>query len=166
MLDLAIKYESQLQELFCNIFFKDKYKFLYSSSYRDKYIAETSTWNKHEFVSVKDGKIIGYLKYCIDRDSNTAYGIQVVNFYEPNVIFSKDLNQFLHEIFDKFKFRKLKFCCFVGNPIEKMYDKFIVKYGGRIVGIYKEDSKLIDGNYYDSKEYEILRKDYLKDCNK
>ena len=38
----------------------------------------------------------------------------------------------------------------------------IDKYGGRIIGIYKQETKLIDGEYYDKKVYEIMRDDYLK----
>lgn len=163
MLDMAIKYEPQLQGLFCDIAFDDKYKFFSGSCWSEKYVAETSTWNKHEFVSVHNGVVLGYLKYSIDRSNETAYALQIINFsYKDNIQFSKDLYQFLVDIFEKFQFRKLKFCCYVGNPIEKMYDKYIDKFGGRIVGIYKEDTKLIDGNYYDLKEYEILRKDYKK----
>ena len=50
----------------------------------------------------------------------------------------------------------------MGNPIEKMYDKYINKYGGRIIGINKQSTKLQDENYYDVKYYEIFREDYLK----
>ena len=161
MLDLANKYEENLQLLFANIAFDDKYKFLSGSSYRDKYKTSDSTWAKHEFVSIHNKEIIGYLSYSIDRDSNAAWGMQIVNFEQPNIIFAKDLKKFLTDIFEKFKFRKLKFAVYVGNPIEKSYDKMCTKYGGRIVGIYKENDKLIDGNYYDCKMYEIMRVDYL-----
>ena len=73
-----------------------------------------------------------------------------------------DLGQALTDIFERFKFRKLNFSVVIGNPIEKSYDKMIDKYGGRIVGIYKQEIKLIDGEYYDEKLYEITREDYLK----
>jgi hypothetical protein len=36
----------------------------------------------------------------------------------------------------------------------------------RIVGTYLQDDKLLDGNYYDFKMYEILRGDYLLHINK
>jgi hypothetical protein len=161
MLDIAGKYENQLKELFANITFDENFKFLFGSSYRDDYLSDKSTWNKHEFVSVYGNEVIGYLKYNIDRDANVAYGMQIVNFKsKSNIYFSRDLNKFLIDIFEKFHFRKLKFCCYVGNPIEKMYDKYIKKYGGRIVGIEKENNKLIDGKYYDLKLYEILLEDY------
>ena len=43
-----------------------------------------------------------------------------------------------------------------------MYDKYIEKYGGRIVGIFKEDVRLYDGEYYDHKYYEIFREEFIK----
>lgn len=163
MLDIAQKYENKLKILFANIVFDMQFKFFIGSSYRDEYKASDSTWNKHEFVSIYKDKIIGYLKYRIDRDSNVANGMQIINFTnKPNIIFAKDLKQFLIDIFEKYQFRKLRYACYVGNPIEESYDKMTLKHGGRIVGIQKENDKLLDGNYYDCKLYEILRKDFKK----
>jgi hypothetical protein len=44
----------------------------------------------------------------------------------------------------------------VGNPAERMYDKFIEKYNGRVVGIKKNEVKLVDGKFYGLKLYEII----------
>lgn len=38
----------------------------------------------------------------------------------------------------------------------------IAKYNGRIVGIEYQETKLMDGEYYDVKHYEILRNNYMK----
>ena len=69
--------------------------------------------------------------------------------------------QALKDIFEKFHFRKLIFSVVIGNPIEKTYDRMIQKYGGRIVGIQRQQVKLIDGQFYDVKMYEILSDDYF-----
>jgi hypothetical protein len=50
----------------------------------------------------------------------------------------------------------------VGNPAERLYDRVINKYGGRIVGIKEKSTKLIDGLYYDVKLYEIFKEDFDK----
>ena len=65
----------------------------------------------------------------------------------------------------KYNFRKIEFTVIVGNPIEKMFDKYIGKYGGRIVGIGKESVKLPDNLFYDSKLYEIFKVDFLARFN-
>jgi len=163
LLDIAQKYEDQLKLLFANITFDERFMFLSGASYRDVYRVSDSTWGQHEFVSIYKNEIIGYFKYTINRDSYYANNLQIVNFTcKPNIIFSKDLKQCLTNIFEKYKFRKLSYCCFIGNPIEKSYDKMTIKHGGRIVGIEKEASRLLDGNFYDCKLYEILKKDYKK----
>lgn len=162
MIDLAVKYEEKLQELFSNIAFDEKYMFFNDCSYRDKYKASESTWNKHEFVSLdSNNNIIGYIKYGIDRDSLIANSLQIVNFSDNKVVFGRDVMKCLEEVFTKFKFRKLKYSVIVGNPIEKTYDRLTEKYGGRIIGVSLKEDKLIDGNYYDHKSYEIFRDEYL-----
>lgn len=66
MLELAIKYEQQLQEKYLNVAMDEDYMFAFGCSYRDKLEIDTSTWNKHQFVSVNgNGEVVGYLKYNI-----------------------------------------------------------------------------------------------------
>jgi hypothetical protein len=167
VLDLAIKYETKLQELFNSVTFDEKYMFFNGCSYRDKYKAAESTWNKHEFVSLdKKENVIGYIKYNIDRDSSVANSLQIINFTDNKIVFGRDVMQALDEVFTKFKFRKMRYSVYVGNPIESTYDKLTLKYGGRIVGVQFKDDKLLDGNYYDFKSYEIFRDDYLLHKNK
>lgn len=161
MLDLAMKHEPELQTLFADAFLDMRNRFYFGGGYSDKYKAVESTWNKHEFVSVKNSKVIGYLSYSIDRRTNSANSLAAINFGGKNLTFSRDFRQFLNDIFEKFGFRKLTFGVFVGNPVEKMYDRYIRKFGGRIVGINKEAGLLMDGKFYDYKEYEIFRESYL-----
>lgn len=165
MLDLAIRHEQKVKELFAEIAFDENYMFMFTSSYRDDIEIDSSTWNKHQFVSINDnGEIIGYFKYSIDRDSLGCYGLQIVNFKKDvlSKCFGKDLMQLLQDIFIKYKFYKLKFGVVIGNPAEKFYDKYIEAIGGRIVGIYDDDCKLLNGELYAYKTYEILRKNFLK----
>lgn len=161
MLEPAIKYKDQLQNLQYEVWFNDKYKYWNSDVYHQHIQIDDNTWNRHQFVSVCDGKVIGYIAYSIARAENYAYSLSIINFSDNKIIFGKDLGQALKDIFEKYKFRKLKFNVVIGNPIEKSYDKMIRKYGGRIVGILREDLKLIDGEYYDKKLYEILASEYF-----
>lgn len=161
MLEPAIKYKEELEKLQYGIWFDEKYKYWNCDVYYDTLQIDTSTWNKHQFVSVVNGEIIGYIAYNIARADNSAHSLSIMNFSDNKVAFGMDLGQALKDIFEKYKFRKLNFTVVVGNPIEKSYDKMIKKYGGRIVGTYKSDVKLIDGEYYDKKSYEILADEYF-----
>lgn len=136
--------------------------FYFSGGYISKYKASEDTWTKHEFVSTKGGKILGYLAYDVDRRTNSANGLCAINFEIKSITFSKDFMRFLKDIFEKYQFRKLSFGVYAGNPAERMYNRYIQKFGGRIVGILKSETILTDGNFYDYKMYEIFRDDYLK----
>lgn len=161
MLDLAINHKDELLELHKSIIFNDKYKYWNNGCYYDKLTIEESTWNQHQFVSMCDNKVIGYIGYSIMRsDGDKVYNINAINYSDNKGTFGKDLGQALIDIFEKFNFRTICFTVVVGNPIEKSYDSLVKKYGGRIVGIYKDYNKLIDGKLYDLKMYQISKAEY------
>ena len=160
MLEAAIKYKEQLEKLHYNTWFNDKYKYWVCDVYHDSITIDTNTWNKHQFVSVSNGEVIGYISYNIDRGDNSITSLSAINFSDNKITFGMDLGKALQDIFEKYRFRKISFSVIIGNPIEKSYDKMIKKYGGSIVGIRKKHVKLIDGLYYDQKLYEILESEY------
>lgn len=161
MLDIAQKYEQQLKLKFADIAYDMKYKFVHEG-YSEEYKPQSSTWNKHEFVSILEGEVIGYISYYINRNDYSVSGLYATNFSDSKGAFGMDLGRAIINVFTKYNFRKLKFGVFVGNPIEGTYDKMVDKYGGRIIGIEKEASRLLDGRFYDSKTYEIFREDFLR----
>lgn len=162
MLDVAIKYKEQLEKVQYNIWFDEKYKFWNNGTYYEALKIDDSTWNRHQFVSIKDGNILGYISYSIDRSNDFVSNLSIMNFSEDKMTFGMDLGQALKDIFEKYNYRKIKFSVVVGNPIEKSYDKMIKKYNGRIVGTFKNEVRLIDNKYYDEKYYEISRDDYIQ----
>lgn len=161
MLELAIKYRDQLENIQYDVWFEDKYKYWNCDTFYNSLQIDTDTWNRHQFVSVKNDVVIGYIEYSISRSSNSVSSLSIINFTDDKVAFAMDLKHVLTDIFEKYKFRKINFSVIIGNPIEKSYDKMVKKYGGRIVGTYKDDVVLIDGEYYDRKTYEILASDYF-----
>lgn len=166
MLDLAIKYKEQLEYLSQSMWFNEKYKYWNSSVYYDVIVPDNTTWDRHQFVSAKDGRVIGYISYQISRHENIAHSLSIINFTDDIVTFGLDLGRALKDIFEKFHFYKLAFFVIVGNPVEKTYDRMIERYGGHIVGIMKKDVKLIDNQYYDKKMYEIFEEEYFNAIKK
>ncbi len=112
-------------------------------------------------VDAKDN-VIGYFAADIDRYTSKISNIGAINFGEVNLTFSKDFYQFLSELFTKHKFRKIEWFVICGNPAEKIYDKIISKYGGRIIGIRRESTITAGGILRDEKEYEIFKEDFDK----
>lgn len=167
MLERATKYKEELRRLFMDAWRKEKYKYLNCNPYSFMSALTNdegldNTWNRHHFVSTHNGKVIGYITYGIQRTDNRVFGLEIVNFTDDSSVFAIDLMRVLRNMFELYKFRKINFLVIIGNPIEKRYDKLVEKYNGRIVGVREKHIKLIDNKYYDVKEYEFFREDYLK----
>lgn len=166
MLEPAIKYKDQLEAIQYDTWFNDKYKYWNCSIYHDSIQIHSDTWNYHQFVSTYKGQVIGYISYETGRQTNNVVSLSIMNFSDNSAVFGSDLRRALRDIFEKYKFNKLNFTVVVGNPVEPSYDKMISRFGGRIVGILKQDVKLADGEYYDKKIYEVLSSDYFNAVNK
>lgn len=162
-LDFAVDYEYKISKLLRKAMMDDKFKYYFNSSYfRYDNDSPKDSWNHLQMVSVKNEKVVGLMGAYIDRETRNVTNLYAINFYDINYTFSKDLRTFLTNLFEKFNFNKISFNVIKGNSAEKMYDKYIERYNGRIVGYKKNEYMLSDGKYYDDKLYEIMKEDYLK----
>ena len=165
MLDLAYKYEEVIRSKMLDTWYDEKYMFYHASAYHTVWQnpkQEDGDWNNRYFASLNSkGEVIGLIDYHIDRESNMATWLGAINFTDNKVTFGRDLAQVIDDIFCKFNMRKIEFTVIIGNPIEQSYDRMVEQYGGQITGIKHKHAKLLDGNYYDLKEYEIFREDYI-----
>lgn len=161
MIELAIKHEVALQHLFLEYAFDESFKYYFCYSYRRRYTAPDSTWERLEYAVIERGEVVGLLGYSIDRDSLIATDFSAINFRGSSLAFSKALIKVINDLFVVFKFRKLRFSVEIGNPIEASYDRMVNKYGGRICGVWIAENKLFDGTITDRKWYEIMREDYM-----
>lgn len=169
MLEPAILYEAGLRIKYQQtVLMNDRFKYWIGGPYVSDLDIKAETWERFDLVSIKDDIILGYISFDIDRQHDYVSSVSIINFHtnekDPgkNITFGRDVLEAFDKMFTKFNFRKIKFWVVVGNPIEKTYDTFIKKYGGRIIGVSKDNCKLIDGKYYDEKFYEIFRDDYIK----
>ena len=165
MLQPAKRYESELALRFADIMLDEAYMYADASVYRDDYEPLRTTWESHEFVSVSnEGDVIGYISYRIQRETSKVYSWKILNFEKEKFspVFGRDLMQAIVDIFTKFNMNAMNFSVVVGNPAEQMYDRRIERMGGRVVGVYKDDVRLIDNKVYDLKMYEVMRKDFME----
>ena len=162
MLKPAFAYKDKLQQKYNEVIFQDKYKFWNCDNYWEyEFKLSPDSWTSIEMVSVDSaGNVIGFFKAGITRAVEKVSSLSVANFCDANLVFSKDLKQFILDLLFKFNFRKIEWTVVIGNPAEKTYDKFIEKYGGQITGIHRETTRLQDGNYYDMKGYEIFKSEF------
>lgn len=158
MIELAYLHKEKLVNKFKNIMNKTRYKYFFLSTYQNyERTIDDNNWKCLEYVSVKNNKIIGYMKASIDRIAHNVDQLYLINFSKDDFFtYGKDITSFLKILFEDFCFKKIEFSVVVGNPIEKSYDKIVEKNGGRIVGIFKNSVRLMDGKYYDLKFYEVF----------
>lgn len=165
MLDLAMRHEEELKDKFSKILLDENYMYYFPFSYREIPTIQDITFAEHQFVSVNNsGEVVGYLAYSIDRDASVVHNLNIINFNLGSLskCFGRDLDQMFRDIFMKFNFRKLRFNVQVGNPAESFYDKYLHKIGGRVIGIMKEEDKIMNGTYCDRKMYEVFREDFIE----
>lgn len=162
MLKPAILYKEALAEKAKVILMEpEKYKFIELNNYQSYNlftIDEVDEWSKIKRVSVNaDGVVLGYMGCSVCRQDSSVAGLLFVNFdlTKLSVTFVRDMEAFLQYLLRIF--RKISFVCVVGNPAERLYDKVIEKYHGRIVGVKKQEALLQDGQFYDLKLYEIVK---------
>lgn len=166
MLELAYSHKEALQVEYVKAIMKPE-NFYYNPGPYYSYELEVKkdAWNDMQYVSIKradDGGVTlnGYLCANIDRQSLRVFGMQAIRFND-SFGFGLDMMKLLENIFLKYNFRKAEWYVVVGNPAEKLYDRIVNIYGGRIVGTFRQAVMLPDGNYYDRKYYEIFRDKYM-----
>jgi hypothetical protein len=165
MLKVASLYKEQLDKICQEIAFDERFKFYINDMGPGMNFEIKTAWQELQFVSVnKDDTVIGIFEASIVRQSNIVNSFRTANFTgKPNSIYSQDLQQFFIDLFMKFNLSKVIWYVHVGNPAELIYDKFINHHGGRVVGVFKEDSRLWDGRLYDLKAYEILKREFCQE---
>lgn len=171
MLQRAIKYKSQIEDFINDLSNEDYLKYWFHSTrcHNGEIKIEGDEWSHIHRVSMsEDGKTVyGYFHIVVDRETGIADSFSILNMIKaPHPTLARDLFQFLDNLLNKYQFRKLSFFVSIGNPAEKQYDRIINKLGGSIVGIKEKDVKLLDGNYYDVKQYEIMGYKYINPYRK
>lgn len=166
MLQRAISYKSEIENFINDLANEEYLKYwIYSSRHHAGVLTiDGDEWNNMHRVSksrIYPDLLYGYLHADIHRDPNRV-AVSIVNLQKKaNPILVKDTLLFIDNLFG-YGFNKIVFKVVIGNPAEDQYDIMIERLCGTIVGIFKEDVKLLDGKYYDVKYYEILRDGYYE----
>lgn len=170
MLEPAIKYKDKIEEKLIETWYDSAYQYYYD------YMPMLPDFPKHpdnqrQFASVDSkGNVLGYLSYDINSRINRACNFGIISFDRGNPIFIRDCRQMIADVFFKFHMTGMEWFCFADNPAAKLYDKFIVKYGGTKVGTLHNAAMAGDGKIHDIFIYEIVKSDlchcdFTKDGN-
>lgn len=160
MLDIAERHVKKLSNFRMNMALDLYYKYARCDYHLLKYEEKTNGWDNLNFVCLDDKKEVkGYIFFSINRPIYNA-SVTIASDKEYNIL--PELLEAIDKAFTKYNINKLSFIVLIGNPAEKIYDRFIENSGGRIVGIrYKHECNTIN-EICDVKIYEVLKEDYLK----
>ena len=160
MLALAIQYEKQVQERYLRTLADPRYRYYMHGILHYSISIERSDAYKLQYVSLgKQGDVLGLFECSLNRETMTAYEITAIRFtpgYDPE--FAADMYRFVvNVIFQEYDMQRVIYNVIKGNKAEKLYDRIIERYGGRIVGTFTNEVRLFDGKLYDVKYYEMLK---------
>ena len=118
-------------------------------------VSDEADGSTYQWAIVDGDKLIGYFTYTIKWLFKSADSFGLISFDKNNKIIGIDVRRKLKEIIDKYHLHRIEWRMIGGNPVEKHYDKFCNRYGGK-KHILRD--KLTDetGKYYDDIIYEII----------
>lgn len=163
MLDLAILHRDALQRAIASTVFDERYKYYYGGGWCPLVPGlKDDTWDALQCVSVDaTGLVHGFLQADFRRPANYVNSLSVLHFGLHPFPFVRDFREFLSRLFTQFSMQKVNWSVNVGNPAQAMYERVVRKYGGRVVGTFRRDSRLWDGTLVDNVFYEILQEEFV-----
>jgi len=161
MLKPVQQYEAQLKNAVLNTFYGPY--FHWYDSYQEIPKMPDHNGESHHFAIVnKNDKLIGDIFFLVDNFIHSVTSVRLRRFVEgPSSIFYLDVIDAIEMMFTRFKYNKIVWKVFIGNPAEKAYDHFAALTGATIVGTFRKDARLCDNTFVDNKVYELFREDYL-----
>ena len=162
MLRPAVSFIPDLNWLYQDRILKNEHRmYFHNPGFRWGPEITPDTWNSIQFVSHDGEKVIGYFSCRFDRNTKTAHDIEAVNFYpQCKAVFGLDLRNFAVTVFNTMGMNRMVWDVIVGNPAEQMYDRIVQRFGGRIVGTFRQSAMTPDGVLHNQKYYEMFRDDF------
>jgi RimJ/RimL family protein N-acetyltransferase len=163
MLKPAQLYREQLQRKNTEAWYKPENIFWNGGTGDAEISLPDNNYERHCFVSVdKDDRVIGYISYNVDWSAMSAYGFGAISYDKGNLVFARDLNTAICNLFEVYHLNRCAWCCFADNPAIRGYRNFIKRHGGKECGYMRQVAKLQDGKLHDSVDFEILACEFKK----
>ena len=166
MIDFANKYVDKVNDFLMKTSMDIKYKYFHVDNYsKITYEPEKTTWSKIDFVYLNEKKeVTGLIGVKLERPYPVA---NITMIHDGGGFdFIIGVKQLIKKLFIDFNIPKITWSVLIGNKAEVLYDRFIIRNGGRIVGIFHKHKMALDGEICDLKMYEMLREDFIKKIEK
>lgn len=163
MLELAFRKSEELTERFRDVIDDDHFKWYFCGPQDIPQFAEGIICSR-QYASVdKFGKVVGYINYDWSEVTLNCLNLGAINFTkEPNLTFSRDVQQVIYDIFVKYNFNSIHIGCVKSSPQFEMYKRMMDTTGGRYVGYTTKSEKLSDNLLYDFGLFEITKTGFLQ----
>lgn len=163
MLERALLHKDQLIKKFTEAWDNIK-NIYYFVDYNNLPNLKEDDWDTDQFVSInKNGNVVGYISCNKKQSVHAISSISLIALSEDlgdRVILLYDLQKLIHDYFYIYNYNRVSFGVYIGNPVEKFYDKFVSACGGKVCGYYRQCARAMNGVLFDFKEYEILAIEY------
>lgn len=154
MLVPAVLYREDIQKAFAKELYSRNY-FYYNGYAHCNTLPEINLEdNVYHFAIVsKEEKLVGYLSYRVDPNTDCVYNFGLYSFDRGNPLIGIDLFSELERLLSIY--HRIEWRMIGGNPVKKHYDKFCIKHGGNVVVLH-DACKDPNGKYVNAYIYEIV----------
>jgi hypothetical protein len=108
-----------------------------------------------QYAIVDGDNLIGYFTYMMDWYTSCASCFGLFSFDRGNKIIGLDVRREMKKIIKEYKVHRISWRMVSGNPVERHYDRFCDKYGGKKF-VLTDAIRDRAGNYHDDIIYEII----------
>ena len=108
-----------------------------------------------QYAIVDGDNLIGYFTYMMDWYTSCASCFGLFSFDRGNKIIGLDVLRELKKIIQEYNVHRISWRMVSGNPVERHYDRFCDKYGGKKF-VLTDAIRDRAGNYHDDVIYEII----------
>ena len=159
MLEPAIAYKEELKKLFAREVYSEKYFYYMGYAYgfelpnielHDCYYQ----WAVTEKIDNFTNKVVGYLAYRVDPQTNNVDRFGLYSFDDGNQTVIKDTYDKLEELIKHH--HRVEWRVIDGNHAKRGYDAFCKKHSGNRVCLH-DVTKDLNGDYRDEYIYEVIK---------
>lgn len=108
-----------------------------------------------QYAIVDGDNLIGYFTYMMDWYTSCASCFGLFSFDRGNKIIGLDVRREMEKIIKEYNVHRISWRMVSGNPVERHYDRFCDKYGGKKF-VLTDAIRDRAGNYHDDIIYEII----------
>lgn len=168
MLKPAQLYEDDLQDRFNSIIGNLKYQYFFTTpdmtvDVRKNFLSKEDSYN---FVSVENGRVIGFITYDKNYSTMAADGFGIICFEPNSFTFAADLKKAFEDLINSRIFYRIELWAYEDNPAFKKYLKLFNKansyYTLYIHGPFHIAQRLADGYLHNSYAMELVSPEFLR----